>query len=150
MLQLQGYNFRRMENIQRWKKSLYMIYMVITVLCGYCICKNADKMYRFDENGYVMYQSKNGQYINGIYYDKYGAVNASKINPNSKNFNSHSDFTYATRWIEDSYGITFVDISNGTQWRPKNQSLKIDGKTYWFDDNGYVLTKKNGTRLRTW
>lgn len=143
-----GITFVGWKTYKDGKKFIYDIYGNYCS-SGYCICKNANKMYRFDENGYVMYQSKNGQYINGIYYDKYGAVNASKINPNSKNFNSHSDFTYTTRWIEDSYGITFVDISNGTQWRPKNQSLKIDGKTYWFDDKGYVLTKKNGTRLRT-
>lgn len=137
-----------------WKKNSKGFRYVYNTKGAYCkggfyILYNSNKMYRFDKYGYVM--NRKTQYIKGLCYDGTGAIDATHINSESKNYihNEYNDGTsalYITQWKENSRGYYFMDYSFG--WQPKNQSLMIDGKTYWFDKYGYMLTKKNGSRVK--
>ena len=84
--------------------------------------------YVFDPQGKLVYGQN--QYFAGLYVNKNG-------------------YTYETcknvgQWKKVNGYIRWVDGS----WYPKNGSYRINNTTYYFDKQGYLLTKKNGTRIK--
>lgn len=119
---------------------------------GFYIMSDASKMYRFGTNGYALHYVKGGkniQYINGVRYYADGHIDATIINPNSKAYvKTKYGNVYRAIWIEYKNGIKFIDQTSGSNWIPKNRYLTIDGKKYWFNENGYAYTKKGGKRIK--
>ena len=84
--------------------------------------------YVFNPQGKLIYGQN--QYFAGLYVNKNG-------------------YTYETcknvgQWKKVNGYIRWVDGS----WYPKNCSYRINNTTYYFDKQGYLLTKKNGTRIK--
>ncbi len=91
-----------------------------------CWQKIDGKWYYFDSNGYM----ESNCYRSGYWLTKSGAW----------------DTAYKGSWKKNSKGWWYQDI---TGWYPKNCSLKIDGKWYYFNAQGYLTDKSTGTDSAT-
>lgn len=109
---------------------------------------NAGKVFYFDKNGYCV--TSGFVKSDAGYGTSSGTVSAGTSTGTSTNYgdcyvwadkNGYVNVRIPYRWQKDSKGWWFGTIKGfGGNWYAKSQWLNLDGKWYYFDAKGYMVT----------
>ena len=118
--------------------------------------KENGKWYYYDQNGYLVkedwvkykgewyYMGADGVMVTGwktisekryYFHDDGSMAQDEWVDGQFISMNGTCSYKYGGEWKSDNRGKWFEDASG---WYPRGRSVMIDGKTYSFDDKGYV------------